>query len=151
MDELVRSADDGSGQRGISRRRVVKGAAWAVPIIAVGASAPAYAITGEPPTVLVGVACKLSGASQSRFPAETAQGILAGDFSKAFALPVQVTNNTSKPIVLKPSISITNVRDGGEQCGPALRRTRALQPHEHCADLQRCTCLASAMAGTILD
>ncbi|WES63884.1 hypothetical protein P0L94_15620 [Microbacter sp. GSS18] len=99
-------------QKGMSRRTVTKAMAWAVPAVAVAAPVPAFAASGPPPTVLVGVACKLPGASQSRCPAEISQGIFAGDFSKAFALPIQVTNNTSKPIVLKPSITVTNVRDG---------------------------------------
>ncbi len=96
----------------IPRRTIAKGAAWSVPVVAVGAASPAYAASGPPPTVLVGVACKIPGESQSRCPPEIAQGILAGDFSKAFAIPLQVTNTTDKPIVLKPSITITNVRDG---------------------------------------
>lgn len=104
--------DDNARGRGIRRRSVAKGAAWAVPAIAVSTSAPAYAASGPPPTVLVGVPCKLPGASQSRCPAEISQGILTGDFSKAFAFPLQVTNNTDKQVVLLPSITISNVRDG---------------------------------------
>ncbi|WP_353810163.1 hypothetical protein [Agromyces sp. SYSU T00194] len=83
-----------------------------MPVVAVAASMPAFAASGPAPIVLVGVACKLPGASQSRCPAEISQGIFAGDFSKAFALPIQVTNNTAKAIVLKPSVTVTNVRDG---------------------------------------
>ncbi len=96
----------------VRRRTVAKGIAWAVPAITVAGAAPAFAASGNPPDVLLGVACKLPGASQSRCPTEIAQGIFAGDFSKAFALPIQVTNNTTKAIVLKPSITVTNVRDG---------------------------------------
>ncbi|GAA1469574.1 hypothetical protein [Microbacterium thalassium] len=99
-------------KRGVSRRTVTSAMAWAVPAIAVAAPVAAVAASGPPPSVLVGVACKLPGSSLSRCPPEIAQGIFAGDFEKAFALPLQVTNTTNKPIVLKPSITVTNVRDG---------------------------------------
>ncbi|GLI28666.1 hypothetical protein ARHIZOSPH14_29080 [Agromyces rhizosphaerae] len=109
---IVTDASANPESRGVSRRTVTKAMAWSVPAVAVAASVPAFAASGPPPVVLVGVACKLPGASLSRCPPEIAQGIFAGDFSKAFALPVQVTNTTSKAIVLKPSITVTNVRDG---------------------------------------
>ena len=35
---------------GISRRTIAKGAAWAVPVVAVAAAAPAMAASGGPPT-----------------------------------------------------------------------------------------------------
>ena len=50
---------------GISRRTVTKAMAWAVPAIAIAAPAPAFAISGEPPTVTIGQACKLPGNSQA--------------------------------------------------------------------------------------
>ncbi|HET8988176.1 MAG TPA: hypothetical protein VFN43_06655 [Humibacillus sp.] len=79
--------------------------AWSVPAVAVAAAAPALAASGAPPTVAVGEACKLPGNS-----AQGCANIFAGlpglDPSKAFAIPMLVTNNTNKSIVLKPSITI---------------------------------------------
>lgn len=49
-----------------SRRAVVRTGVWAVPAVAVAASAPAFAGTGEPPPVTIdgiGAACKLPGNS----------------------------------------------------------------------------------------
>lgn len=47
---------------GLSRRTLAKGAAWAVPAVAVAAAAPAYAAS-EGPIRLTGKACKLPGNS----------------------------------------------------------------------------------------
>lgn len=96
----------------IRRRTLAQGVAWSVPVVAVAGAAPAFAASGRAPDVLIGVACKLPGSSLDTCPSEIATGIFAGDFSKAFALPTLVTNNTSKDIVLKPSIVVSNVRDG---------------------------------------
>ena len=40
--------DTQAGTRGVSRRRLVKGAAWAVPAVAVVAASPAYAASSKP-------------------------------------------------------------------------------------------------------
>lgn len=50
-------------QGGLSRRTVVKGMAWSVPVIAMSSAVPAYAVTGPPPVLTVGAACKQPGAS----------------------------------------------------------------------------------------
>ena len=47
----------------IDRRTVAKGAAWSVPVIAVGAAAPAMAVSSSTPTGEALGACKLPGAS----------------------------------------------------------------------------------------
>jgi len=48
-----------------TRRTIAKGAAWAVPVIAVAAAVPAYAASGEPPpiTQVTGLGCKEPGES----------------------------------------------------------------------------------------
>ena len=58
--------ETGSGLRP-SRRTVVKGAAWAVPAVAVAASTPASASSPVPPEIQFGESqlCKLPGASQA--------------------------------------------------------------------------------------
>jgi len=113
VDEAPRTPETG----GPSRRTVNRALAWSVPAVAVAASVPAFAASGPPPTVLVGVACKIPGASQSRCDPEISQGIFAGDFTKAFAIPLQITNTTSEDLVIKPSITVTNVRDGAGNPG----------------------------------
>lgn len=92
---------------GVSRRTLSKGVAWAVPAVAVVAASPAYAVSGNPPQVLVGAACKLPGNSQGDCE-ELFEGLPGLDPSKAFAIPLLVTNETDKAIVLKPSITITS-------------------------------------------
>ncbi len=52
-------------QRRHSRRTIAKGAAWAVPAVPLVLATPAYAVSGGPPRVLVGTACKLPGNSQA--------------------------------------------------------------------------------------
>lgn len=92
---------------GVSRRTVAKAMAWSVPAVALAVSAPAYAASGSAPGVAVGQACKLPGNSQAGCSAIFA-GIPGLDAAKAFAIPLLISNNTGKPIVLKPSITITN-------------------------------------------
>jgi hypothetical protein len=94
---------------GVSRRTLSKGVAWAVPAVAVVAASPAYAASGSPPDVAVGVACKLPGGSaNAQGCAEVFAGIPALDVDKAFAIPLLITNNTDKTIVLQPSITIAS-------------------------------------------
>jgi hypothetical protein len=99
---------DQSEQRRHSRRTIAKGAAWAVPAVPLVLATPAYAISGGPPDVLVGTACKLPGNSNTG-PCQALFANCTGlDPSKAYALPLLVTNNTDKPIVLKPIITISS-------------------------------------------
>ena len=70
---------------GISRRTVVKGMAWSVPVIAASSALPAYAVTGPPPTLIVGAACKQPGASYD----STAKPY---GFVKGYIFTVTVTN-----------------------------------------------------------
>ena len=53
---------------GVSRRTVVKGAAWAVPAITVASAVPAVAASGPPPGLILGVACKNPGNSCASRP-----------------------------------------------------------------------------------
>lgn len=76
-----------NSRSGITRRTVVKGAAWAVPAIAVAGAMPATAVSGNisfSPTV----ACKSPGAS-----CET--------FYKGYVVGFQVCNNTAVDIHLR--------------------------------------------------
>ncbi|WP_156023139.1 hypothetical protein [Terracoccus sp. 273MFTsu3.1] len=92
---------------GLTRRTVAKGAVWSVPAVALVSAAPAIAASGGGPLNFVGTPCKLPGNS-----AQDCAGVFAGlpglDPAKAFAVPLLVTNNTVKPIVLKPSIAISS-------------------------------------------
>ena len=60
--------------------------------------------------VVVGASCSSlpSGTSGYAGCAEIFAGIAGLVRSKAFAIPLQVTNNTNKPLVLKSNITITN-------------------------------------------
>ena len=78
----------------VSRRTVAKGMAWSVPAVAVASAAPVFAASGAPPTPAVGEACKLPGNS-AQGCADVFAGLPGLDPSKAFAIPLLVTNNTS--------------------------------------------------------
>ncbi|MFZ1412714.1 MAG: hypothetical protein WAS07_14785 [Micropruina sp.] len=92
---------------GVARRTLAMGAAWTVPTIAIVTAAPAYAVSGGPPSVAVGAACKLPGGS-----AQSCEDVFADlpglDPTKAFAIPLLITNNTDQDSVLKPSITIAS-------------------------------------------
>jgi hypothetical protein len=94
-------------QRRPSRRTIAKGAAWAVPAVPLVLATPAYAASGSPPSVRVGTACKLPGNSQAGC-AEVFAGCPGLDPTKAYALPLLVTNNTDEPIVLQPDITVVS-------------------------------------------
>jgi hypothetical protein len=71
----------------VSRRSLAKGAAWAAPVVVVGASAPAFAVSGTPPTLSQnGDACKLPGSS---CPAD-----------KGYIFPVLACNSDPLPIYI---------------------------------------------------
>ena len=93
-------------KKGVSRRTVTKAMAWAVPVIAIATPVPAFAASGGPPGVAVGVACKLPGGSNAN--CSNVVGIPGISGTKGFAIPLRITNNTDKPIVLQPSITIAS-------------------------------------------
>lgn len=81
----------------LTRRHVAKGAAWSVPAVAVFASAPAYALSGPPPSVVFERACKS--------PGNSCQAI----YRKSYLLVLRVTNNDpDKPIYICNAF-LTNV------------------------------------------
>lgn len=89
------------GPSGVSRRTVVKGAAWAVPAIAVASSVPAMA--ASPGTItLTGEGCKLPGASWPTF--------------KGYVFGITATNTTNQV----QTINILSVTLNGEDLGDAL-------------------------------
>jgi hypothetical protein len=83
--------EQNSGDSGISRRTVTKAMAWAVPVIAIAAPAPAFAASGGI-LQFAGVGCKLPGNSNSIY--------------KGYAFLLSVENNTNDPITLN-IVSIT--------------------------------------------
>jgi hypothetical protein len=96
---------------GISRRTVTKAMAWAVPAIAIAAPAPAFAISGEPPTVVIGQACKLPGKSTNAQGCEDVYAGCAGlDTDNAYAFPIQITNDSDQVIYIT-AIDITTAGD----------------------------------------
>lgn len=79
--------------RGVSRRTVAKGVAWAVPAITLATATPAFAASGNPPEIVAGQAFKWPGESCPEAP----PGL---DATKAYLFTFRVTNNTSKPIYI---------------------------------------------------
>lgn len=78
-----------------TRRTLVKGAAWSVPVVAMAGAAPAFAASGNPPTVAVGGACKLPGNSCGNV------------FVKGYVFDVTITNVSDKPIYIYNNITFT--------------------------------------------
>ncbi len=85
-----------TSHRRISRRTLAKGAAWAAPVVAIGAAAPAYAASGPPPTFTYGGACKSPGNSCQVFP-------------KGYEFRFTVCNSSSETIWL---YTVTYVAEG---------------------------------------
>lgn len=83
--------------KGISRRTIVKGAAWAVPAIAIAAPVPAFAGASQGTIELTGEACKLPGNSNAPFDTNGAVYIM------------RITNTTAA----SSSITITGVTRTG--------------------------------------
>ncbi len=75
-----------------TRRTVVRGAAWTVPVIAVAAPIPAFATSHEPPPPVVNLsgACGNTGTTRKGCGTE-----------KTLQVPVTVTNTSSVPIVFQ--------------------------------------------------
>lgn len=77
-----------SPRKGFTRRTLVKGAAWSVPVVAVASSVPAYAKSGGPPRVTIQSACKQPGDS------------CKPEFTKGYTFTYRVDNPTDKTVYL---------------------------------------------------
>ncbi|MGN6219649.1 MAG: hypothetical protein ACTHNQ_09095 [Microbacterium sp.] len=106
---------------GISRRTVTKAMAWAVPAIAIAAPAPAFAVSGEPPTVLIGNPCKLPGNSASGC-SDVFAGCPGLDPDKAYAFPIRIYPGDDQTIyVTNVVINVTSSSEAlafGIACSP---------------------------------
>lgn len=114
---------DGDEKTGISRRTVTKAMAWAVPVIAIAAPAPAFAAS---PGIIsfTGAGCKLPGNSN--------------DVYKGYAFRMSATNTTPDDI----TVTITDATLNGEDLGSVT-----------VVDLNTCTVLGNPFvipAGTTL-
>ena len=89
-----------ASRTGLSRRTVVKAAAWSVPIMAIGSNAPAMA--ASPIFELTGAACKLPGNSQ--------------DVYKGYAFGVTATN----PYNCEITVTIQTLSIDGTDLGDVL-------------------------------
>lgn len=92
-----------------SRRTLVRGVAWSVPVVAVAANAPAFAgsdMTPPPPMINLGGACGNTGATQKG---------CGGKFT--LQVPLTVNNPTSKDIVFQITAMYTS-NDSTTPVGP---------------------------------
>ena len=75
-----------------SRRTVVRGAAWSVPVIAVAANAPAFAVSAGTVTFeSLGIACKLPGASCQGETGVVKGYVVRVRVCSTFAFPTTIT------------------------------------------------------------
>lgn len=99
MTEINEPIDSAASKpSGVSRRTVTMAAAWAVPVIAMAAPAPAFAASGGTIT-FGGEACKLPGNSQSTY--------------KGYVFKMSASNTTNSSI----SITILSVTLDGNDLG----------------------------------
>ena len=75
-----------------SRRTVVRGAAWTVPVVAVAANAPAFAVSaGRVTFESLGIACKLPGASCQKETGVTKGYVIRVRVCSTFTFPTVIT------------------------------------------------------------
>jgi hypothetical protein len=96
MSDDITSRDHHSS--GVSRRTVMKGAAWSVPAVVVASAAPAFA-SSQGIFQLDGKACKLPGNSNDTY--------------KGYAFGITATNPFNVPIV----VTVTSLLFNGEDLG----------------------------------
>lgn len=85
---------DEQPSKGITRRTIVKGAAWAVPVIAIAAPVPAFAGASQGTIELTGEACKLPGNSSSPFDTNGAVYIMKVSNTTNAASTITITGVT---------------------------------------------------------
>ncbi len=92
-----------TNQSGLSRRAVAKGAAWSVPaVVAVGAAAPAYAISGPKPTFTYKGACKFPG--EGNGPKQC-----GGRVQKGYGIQFTIKNNDATHAIYICNPTISNI------------------------------------------
>ncbi|MBL0746853.1 hypothetical protein [Nocardioides baculatus] len=75
-----------------TRRTVVRGAAWTVPVVAVAANAPAFAVSAGTVTFeSLGIACKLPGASCQKETGVTKGYVIRVRVCSTFTFPTVIT------------------------------------------------------------
>jgi len=110
--------------RGLTRRRVVQGAAWSVPVIAIAAPVPAFAGASQGSLTLDGTGCKLPGNSNSSY--------------KGYAFNLNAKNTTA----LKKCILITSVTLNSQDLGSVTVLNLAGSGANACVPLGNPICLA---------
>jgi hypothetical protein len=95
----VNEPSEGEAPNGISRRTVAKAMAWAIPVVAVSASVPAYAASQQIIT-LDGRGCKLPGNSD--------------DLVKGYALGCVASNTFNEDITIRLDFITLNGEDLGD-------------------------------------
>jgi hypothetical protein len=103
------SATGKTAKRGVSRRGVVVGTAWAVPAIVVAGPAPRAAATPIPPITIGSTACKIPGNS--------------GMIRNGIAFQLFINNPNNVPV----TITFTNLTRDGDPA-PSIFPTSAVIP-----------------------
>jgi hypothetical protein len=92
----VNSSTEKTPKKGISRRTVVKGTAWAVPAVVIATPVPAFAGASQGTLTVSGLGCKLPGNATNTF--------------KGYAFRLTASNTTSSTYTIKiTSVTLNNV------------------------------------------
>ena len=112
------TGSEGARPSGSNRRTVVKGAAWAVPAVAVAAAAPALAASPKCLTAqFLGDSCKQPGSGNDF--GYRLEICFTNNCATSITLTVtQVAANTGNPVVLAVSQDPITIPAGGQACLP---------------------------------
>ncbi len=135
-----------------SRRTLVRGVAWSVPVVAVAANAPAFATSHDvppPPVINFGGACGNTGAKQKG---------CGGD--KTIQVPLTLSNPTSEDVVFQiTSMYTCNCETAPTAAGAGVvsgvrgifrTPSHAVANQNKCAPVAEATCSGGVDGGTIL-
>lgn len=90
------SSTEKTPKKGISRRTVVKGTAWAVPAVVIATPVPAFAGASQGTLTVTGTGCKLPGNSNDTY--------------KGYAFRIVAANTTASTFTIKiVSVTLNNV------------------------------------------
>ena len=143
---------DSSTPRRLSRRTVAKGAAWAVPAVAVAVTTPSAAGSGKVPPVLItfGTACGNTGATQKGCGGDkTLQVPLTLSYASAAPVVFQITSMLTCNCATAPTTTGTGVYAGVRGIWKTPAHTPKTNQND-CTAVTASNCAGGVTNGTIV-